>query len=91
MGRTPAAIQPVSSLVFGPDSLPPFQVYDDWQSNPTVTYMETTGLPLADIDFPSITICAQGSIYEGGWHCGLNINIELTVKCEFTSLNRLIG
>ena len=40
------------------------QVYEDWQANPTVNYLKTTGLPLSDIDFPSITICAQGSIYE---------------------------
>ena len=40
------------------------QVYEDWQANPTVTYLKTTGLPLSDIDFPSITICSQGSIYE---------------------------
>ena len=40
------------------------QVYQDWQSNPTVNYLQTTGLPLSDIDFPSITICGQGSIYE---------------------------
>ena len=40
------------------------QVYEDWQANPTVNYLKTTGLPLSDIDFPSITICSQGSIYE---------------------------
>ena len=40
------------------------QVYEDWQSNPTVTYLKNTGLPLSDIDFPSLTICAQGSIYQ---------------------------
>ena len=40
------------------------QIYDDWQSNPTVNYLKTTGLPLSDIDFPSITICGQGSIVE---------------------------
>ena len=41
-----------------------FQVYQDWQSDPTVNYLKTTGLPLSDINFPSITICGQGSIYE---------------------------
>ena len=41
-----------------------WQVYDAWQSDPTVTYLQTAGGPLTDIDFPSITICGQGSISE---------------------------
>ena len=41
-----------------------FQAYEDWQSHPTINHLQTTGLPLSDIDFPSITICGQGSIYE---------------------------
>ena len=40
------------------------QAYIDWQAHPTLNSLETTGLPISDIDFPAITICGQGSIYE---------------------------
>ena len=40
------------------------QAYDDWQSNPTQTLLETAGMPISKTEFPSITICAQGSIHE---------------------------
>ena len=40
------------------------QAYVNWQENPTLNSLLTTGLPIADIDFPAITICGEGSIYE---------------------------
>ena len=40
------------------------QAYETWQDNPVLTSLHTTGLPISEIDFPAITICGQGSIYE---------------------------
>ena len=40
------------------------QAYVEWQQNPTMNSLLTTGLPIADIDFPAITICGHGSINE---------------------------
>ena len=41
-----------------------FQAYVEWQDNPVLTSVQTTGLPISEIEFPAITICGQGSIYE---------------------------
>ena len=35
-------------------------IYIGWQENPVVTTATTTALPVTEIDFPSVTICAQG-------------------------------
>lgn len=34
--------------------------YYEWQDVPMLTTISTTGLPIQDVPFPSITICAQG-------------------------------
>ena len=41
-----------------------FQAYNDWQDNPVLTTVQTTGMPISKIDFPAITICSQGTINE---------------------------
>ena len=35
--------------------------YKNWQDDPVITSVGTTGLPIETVTFPSITICAQGS------------------------------
>ena len=35
--------------------------YKNWQEDPILTTVATTGLAIEDVSFPSITICAQGS------------------------------
>ena len=40
------------------------KIYDDWQANPVITTVSTTGYSIKNIPYPSITICAQGSIRE---------------------------
>lgn len=35
--------------------------YDNWKSNPVLTSVGTTGYPIEQVKFPSITICPQGS------------------------------
>ena len=40
------------------------EIYDDWQSNQVVTTVSTTGYDIANIEYPLITICAQGSVKE---------------------------
>ena len=39
-------------------------VYKQWQDDPIMTTVRTTGLPLDQIEFPTITICAQGAVDE---------------------------
>ena len=38
--------------------------YVNWQENPVLTSVGTTGYPIERVRFPSITICAQGSVRE---------------------------
>ena len=38
-----------------------YQIYIEWQNQPVLTTIGTTGLPVEKIKFPSITICGQGS------------------------------
>ena len=35
--------------------------YHNWKSNPVLTSVGTTGYPIEKVEFPSITICPQGS------------------------------
>lgn len=32
----------------------------DWQADPIITAINTTSYPIANIEFPAITICSQG-------------------------------
>ena len=36
--------------------------YIDWEDNPVVTTVKSTGKPIKEIEFPAITICAQVDI-----------------------------
>ena len=38
------------------------QAYNDWQENPVLTSVKTTGKPISEMEFPAITICSQGTI-----------------------------
>ena len=38
------------------------KAYLNWQDDPVVTTVSKTGLPIQEIDFPSITICGLGSV-----------------------------
>ena len=40
------------------------KAYVSWQENPVLTTVGTTGYPIERVEFPSITICAQGSVRE---------------------------
>ena len=40
------------------------KIYDDWQTNPVITTVSTTGYSIKNIPYPSVTICAQGSMRE---------------------------
>ena len=37
-----------------------YDIYVDWQENPTVTVVNTTSFPIKNVEFPAITICSQG-------------------------------
>ena len=39
-------------------------LYADWQDNPVITTLDTVAFPIEEIEFPSITICPQGSLEE---------------------------
>ena len=38
-----------------------YTIYEEWENNPVLTTIGTTGLPIEKLKFPSITICGQGS------------------------------
>ena len=37
-------------------------IWSDYKKNPVITSVETTGYNIENIDFPAVTICAQGSM-----------------------------
>jgi hypothetical protein len=37
------------------------QAYSDWQNSPVITTVNSTSFPVGNIEFPSVTICGQGS------------------------------
>ena len=37
-----------------------YDIYVDWQANPTITVINTTSFPIKNVEFPAITICSQG-------------------------------
>ena len=50
--------------------------YTNWTGNPVLTTVWTTGHPIEKIPFPSVTICAQGSVNEIiGEHIELSLNL----------------
>jgi hypothetical protein len=38
-------------------------IYNNWQNQPVVTTATTTAYPITDVEFPSVTICAQGNYF----------------------------
>ena len=40
------------------------KIYQDWQSNPVITSVSTTGFDIREIEYPAITICSQGDVNE---------------------------
>ena len=36
------------------------QNFIEWKKEPVVTTVTTTGLPIADVPFPSVVICSEG-------------------------------
>ena len=39
-------------------------LYSQWQTYPVITTLESIALPIKDIEFPAVTICPQGSLYQ---------------------------
>ena len=39
-------------------------LYSQWQQSPVVTTLESISQPIREIEFPAVTICPQGSLYE---------------------------
>ena len=40
------------------------QIYIGWQADPVLTSVSTTGYDIQKMEYPAITICAQGSVNE---------------------------
>ena len=64
-------------------------IYNDWQSNQIITSVGTTGYSIENIEFPAVTICAQGSIQRvtGNFTMPLtfeNCIVEYTLLIGFT-------
>ena len=62
-------------------------IYEDWQANPVETTVGTTGYDIANIEYPSITICAQGSVKE---FVGNHKNIKCLLHAHTISLQQLL-
>ena len=41
------------------------QIYNDWKDQPVITLVESTGIPISEVPFPSVVICSHGSDPEG--------------------------
>ena len=41
-----------------------YRIYTSWDENPISTNLGTTEYDIENLDYPSITICAQGSVKE---------------------------
>ena len=39
-------------------------IYRTWEDDPVLTSVSTTGFPIQKMEYPSITICAQGAVNE---------------------------
>ena len=39
-------------------------IYNSWQEDPVLTSVSTTGYSIQEMEYPSITICAQGAVNE---------------------------
>ena len=64
-------------------------IYIDWQSNQIITSVGTTGYSIENIEFPSVTICAQGSIQRVTGNFTVPLTFEnYKVECLKTSLLR---
>ena len=58
--------------------------YIEWEDHPVVTTVKSTGKSIKDVEFPSITICAQ---VKHKYYVGFKI--YLYIKCIFSS-NQII-
>ena len=57
------------------------QAYIQWDNNPVLTSLHTTAKPISELDFPSITICGQGSISEVRQLHDVCIIDKVTITC----------
>ena len=39
-------------------------LYNQWETSPVITTLDTVALPLEEIEFPAVTICPQGSVLD---------------------------
>ena len=39
-------------------------IYSDWQANPVITSVSTTGFDVREIEYSAITVCSQGDVNE---------------------------
>ena len=57
--------------------------YIQWQEEPVVTTVTTTGLPISEVPFPSVVICAQGD--------DIDSEKAAIFKIMFEELNKTAG
>ena len=70
-------------MALNKNSLLSKKAYNDWQDNPVLTSVSTTAMPIAEIAFPAITICGQGSIAEVSFGKKLRAPVGQVAKCLF--------
>ena len=63
------------------------QNYEEWKAEPVLTTLASTGLPIAEIPFPSVVICSQGVDHEGYWAAFYKLIFENLNKTGSAKIN----
>jgi hypothetical protein len=63
------------------------QNYGEWKAEPVLTTLASTGLPIAEIPFPSVVICSQGVDHEGYWAAFYKLIFENLNKTGSAKIN----
>jgi hypothetical protein len=61
--------------------------YEEWKAEPVLTTLASTGLPIAEIPFPSVVICSQGVDHEGYWAAFYKLIFENLNKTGSAKIN----
>ena len=60
--------------------------YKNWQNDPVLTTIATTGLPIENVPFPSITICAQGILITTSTPNQVSLPVDPSMRPDNTQL-----
>ena len=61
--------------------------FREWEAEPVLTTLASTGLPIAEIPFPSVVICSQGVDHESYWAAFYKLIFENLNKNDSKGIN----